>query len=183
MARSAVARWFAPLAAAGLCAGLPSPAQATVCSDGVDRTSCGGWHFTASDGAAVSSSFGLISGVVGLLPLLSPSGSWKFHRANRTAQIYWFATGGVAVGLGALGVAIQASPLGDSCSSGDACRVNYGLGAAALGTGAVCLTLGIVLSATPAPPGAVVSRIVPVPILLRTEHGPAAGLGLAGINF
>jgi hypothetical protein len=177
-------RLLAALIAAGATAMVPTTAEATC----TDPNGCG--YFTLPVGALVSSALGLASGVVGFLPFLAPSAKWaNVNRSNTGVVAYFSATGGVAIGLGGLGIGLQAASKGP-CDS--ACRAAYGLGGAGMGLGALLVSLGIYASVTPAPPGWH-ARLVPVPVAipalagwtagLRQAGAVAPGVGLAGFGF
>ena len=173
------------LGAAGLTA-LPSPALAAGCTDPTTHlaVACHGFTFTLTDGALVSAALGLTGAVVGVLPLFSFGGPPKqseLTSANSFLQIFWFTTGGVGLGLGALAVTLQASAA-DPCPSGSACRVSYGLGGASMAAGALLVGLGIYVRLTP-PVRPRRAWLTPVPLLIPTDRGPVAGLGLAGLNL
>src|SRR4051794_34811455 len=111
---------LAGLVAAGVIAALPAPTRAS-CFDTNTCPSIKG-PFTRTTGALVAGGLGLAGAIMGALPFLSMGGAkWSnVNSANRDAQIYWYSTGGVALGLGALAVGLQAS-VGDPCRSGSAC--------------------------------------------------------------
>src|SRR4051812_37431831 len=93
---------LASLVAAGVIAAVPAPARASCIDTGTCPSLKG--HFTRGDGALVAASLALVGAVMGGLPFLSMGGAkWSnVNSENTTVQIYWYSTGGVAVGLGAL---------------------------------------------------------------------------------
>jgi hypothetical protein len=92
-----------------------------------------------------------------------------------------FTTGAVSAGLGGLGVGLQSSVSG-ACPLGSECAASYGAGAASLTGGALLLTWGAYLAATPygAPRRA---WILPVPIVMPGARGPVVGFALAGAEL
>jgi hypothetical protein len=171
---------LAGLAAAGAVMFAASSARADDCTAyGVNCPGIRG-PFTPTVGAIVAGALGLSSGIVGLLPLLAPGAQWsRVNRGNTGLQIFWYATGGLAVTLGAIGVGVQATVgLGDeNCPDIKSCRAAYGLSGAAIGVGAIDLALGIVASTTPEPPPGK-ARWIPMPMLLPAARGVAPGVGI-----
>jgi hypothetical protein len=125
-------------------------------------------------------SFGAVGdgvAAIGLFPLLG-LGKGTTVRDPSTAALF-YGLGGGAVGLGGIGVGIQA---GVGCGNPSDCRAGYGMGGAAMGVGALWIGLGIYCSLAP-PRAAAYARYVPVPLAIRTEHGTAPGIGVVGVGF
>src|SRR4051812_936085 len=110
-------RVLAGLVAAFVLAALPAPARASCFDTGTCPPIKG--PFTRADGALVAGSLGLVGAIMGALPFPSMGGAkWSnVNSQSRGVQIYWYSTGGVALGLGVLAVALQAS-VGDPCPPG-----------------------------------------------------------------
>jgi hypothetical protein len=174
---------LALLAAVTVTGGMAASARAEDCSHGVTKPAVAGCpSYPLQTGAFASGLVGLLPAVIGIIPFFGGGANWDLRAAgrNRGVETYWYVTGSFAFALGGAAVALEAFSSAPCGSSSD-CRMVYGLGGGALGGGA--LLLGFAIFESTLPPPVRQAWLVPTPLLLPTEHGLAAGVGLAGRNF
>jgi hypothetical protein len=170
------------LAAAAVAGALAAPARAADCEHTATQPTVGCPRYPLTNGAFVSGILGMIPVAMGILPFFALGANWDLRAAGRSrgAEGYWYGTGSVAIALGGIAIGLEAfSPA--PCGAGSDCRLSYGLGAGALGGGALLLALAIYESSLPWPGRR--AWLVPTPLLLPTEHGLAAGVGISGRSF
>lgn len=128
--------------------------------------------------AVVSSGLGATTNLIVLAGLGLGA---KIEPGNRNQQAFFYTTGGISLGLGALGIGLDAGAR-TPCPFKSPCQVAYGLGATAMALGAAWIGVAIYLGAA-APRSTRRAWITPVPVVIPTEHGPTVGVGLSGVAF
>jgi hypothetical protein len=170
-ARCSLRAVLAPLVAVGVIGALPAPARAECATRG-----CDAMEVVAVTSAGLGAATNLV-----VLAGLGLGGASRIEPGNRDQQTFFYVTGGISLGLGALGVGLQAGAR-DPCPFKSTCQVSYGLGATAMALGALWIGVAIYLGSAP-PRSTRRAWVTPVPLVIPTEHGPTAGVGLSGVTF